>query len=39
MNKVAVVVLADATTPEGLGRMVNALEAVKEFKEAGMPCN
>jgi hypothetical protein len=35
MTKVAVVVLADTETHEGLGRVANALEAVKEFKEAG----
>lgn len=34
MAKVAIVVLADTETHEGLGRVVNALEAVKEFKEA-----
>ncbi len=33
--KVAIVVLADTETHEQLGRVVNALEAVKEFKEAG----
>lgn len=33
--KVAIVVLADIETHEGLGRVVNALEAVKELKEAG----
>ena len=33
--KAAIVVLADTETHEGLGRVVNALEAVKEFKEAG----
>lgn len=33
--KVAIVVLADTETHEALGRVVNALEAVKEFKEAG----
>lgn len=33
MSKVAIVVLADTETYEGLGRVVNALEAVKEFKE------
>jgi hypothetical protein len=33
MSKVAIVVLADTETHEGLGRVVNALEAVKEFKE------
>jgi hypothetical protein len=35
MNKIAVVVLSDTTSLEGLGRMVNALEAVKECKEGG----
>lgn len=35
MDKVAIVVLADTETHEALGRVVNALEAVKEFKEAG----
>lgn len=35
MAKVAIVVLADTETHEGLGRVVNALEAVKELKEAG----
>ncbi len=34
MAKVAIVVLADTETHEGLGRVVNALEAAKEFKEA-----
>jgi len=34
MNKVAIVVLADIGTLEGLGRVVNALQTVKEFKEA-----
>jgi hypothetical protein len=33
--KAAIVVLADTETAEDLGRVVNALEAVKEFKEAG----
>ncbi|MBI3962164.1 MAG: DsrE family protein [Deinococcus sp.] len=33
-SKVAIVVLADTDTHEALGRVVNALEAVKEFKEA-----
>ncbi|MCI0509999.1 DsrE family protein [Chromohalobacter sp.] len=33
--KAAIVVLADTETHEALGRAVNALEAVKEFKEAG----
>jgi hypothetical protein len=32
---VAIIVLADTETHEELGRVVNALEAVKEFKEAG----
>ncbi len=35
MLKVAIVVLADTDTGEALGRVVNAMEAVKEFKEAG----
>lgn len=35
MLKVAIVILADTETHEGLGRVVNALEAAKEFKEAG----
>jgi hypothetical protein len=35
MSKVAVVVLADVETFEGLGRVFNALIAVKEFKDAG----
>jgi hypothetical protein len=34
MEKVAIVVLADTETHGDLGRVVNALEAVKEFKEA-----
>ncbi|MBI5698010.1 MAG: hypothetical protein HZC29_05925 [Thaumarchaeota archaeon] len=33
--KVAVFVLADVGTHDGLGRVVNALEAVKQFKESG----
>lgn len=33
MSKVAIVVLADTETHEGLGRAVHALEAVKEFKD------
>ena len=33
MSKVAIVVLADTETHEALGRVVNALEAVKEFKD------
>jgi hypothetical protein len=33
MSKVAIIVLADTETHESLGRVVNALEAVKEFKD------
>ena len=33
MVKVAIVVLADTETPGDMGRVANALEAVKEFKE------
>lgn len=36
MVGVAIVVLADAQEPGDLGRAVNALEAVKEFKEGVM---
>ncbi len=35
MAKVAIVVLAGTETHEGLGRVVNALEAAKELKEGG----
>jgi hypothetical protein len=35
MSKVAILVLAGNQTHEGLGRVVNALEAAKEFKEGG----
>ena len=35
MLKVAIVILADTETHEALGRAVNAMEAVKEFKQAG----
>jgi hypothetical protein len=35
MIKVAIVVLADTESHGDLGRLVNALEAVKELKEAG----
>ena len=35
MNKVAIIVLADTETHGDLGRAFNALQAVKEFKEAG----
>lgn len=34
MAKVAIVVLTDTDTHEGLDRVVNAMEAVKEFKDA-----
>lgn len=33
--KVAIVVLADTETHEGMGRVANALEAVKEMKQHG----
>lgn len=33
--KTAIVILAGTETHEGLARVLNALEAVKEFKEAG----
>jgi hypothetical protein len=32
MNKIAIFVLADTGSNEGLGRVVNALETAKEFK-------
>ena len=35
MNKVAIVLLADTGSFEGLGRAANALEAVKEFRDGG----
>ena len=35
MNKVAIVILADTKTEEGLGRVYNALVAAKEFRDAG----
>lgn len=35
MLKVAIVVLADTETHGDLGRVVNALESAREFKEAG----
>ncbi len=35
MAKLAVVVLADTETHADLGRVVNALEVAKDFKEAG----
>ncbi len=36
MSKLAVIVLADKETHEGLGRLYNALETVKEAKEEGI---
>lgn len=35
MSKAALIVFADTDTPEGLGRVVNALTTAKEFKDAG----
>lgn len=35
MTKVAIVVLADTKGHENLGRITNALQAAKEFHEAG----
>ena len=35
MAKVAVLVLSDTDTREGLGRVVNAMIATKEFQDAG----
>lgn len=35
MNKIAIVVLSEIETHEGLGRVVNALQTAREFKEAG----
>ncbi len=35
MTKAATIVFADTGTPDGLGRVVNALTTAKEFKEAG----
>ena len=34
MQKVAIVILADTTPAEGLGRVLNGLMAAKEFKDA-----
>lgn len=34
-QKIAIVVLADTTPADGLGRVVNALFAAKEFKDGG----
>lgn len=35
MIKVSIIVLSDLERHEGVARVVNALEAVREFKEAG----
>ena len=35
MPSAAIILFADTETPEGLGRMANALTTVKEFQEAG----
>ena len=35
MSKIAVIVLSDTTTEEGLGRVYNALTAVKQFSAGG----
>lgn len=35
MAKAAIVLLADSETPEGTGRMANALTTAREFAEAG----
>lgn len=35
MAKAAVVLLADTDSPEGMGRMANALTTAKDFKESG----
>ncbi len=35
MPKAAVILLADTETPEGAGRMANALTTAKEFRESG----
>ncbi|MCF8303874.1 MAG: hypothetical protein K9I94_11410 [Bacteroidales bacterium] len=35
MNKIAVLVLADSQTHGDMGRIVNALEVAKEFKDGG----
>lgn len=34
MQKIAIVILADTTPADGLGRVVNGLMAAKEFKDA-----
>lgn len=35
MPKAAIILFADTETPEGMGRMANALTTVKEFRDAG----
>lgn len=35
MEKIAIVILSDTESGEALGRIVNALSAAKEYKEAG----
>ena len=35
MPQAAILLFADTETPEGMGRMANALTTVKEFKDAG----
>jgi len=35
MIKVAIVVFSEIVTHEGLGRVINALQTAREFKEAG----
>lgn len=35
MIKIALVILSEIETHEGLGRVVNALQTAREFKEAG----
>ena len=35
MPEAAIILFADIETPEGMGRMANALTTVKEFKDAG----
>jgi hypothetical protein len=39
MEKFAIFVFADPQTKEGLGRVVNTMEAVKELDEAGHKVN
>lgn len=37
MNKLAIVVYTDVDGPESMGRVMNALETAKEYKENGDP--